>query len=184
VRLFAKAVAMECAAAGDNIRINTVHPGVIDTPIWAKIPGSAGAQYAARSARNIKGRCTARPGWRGAGHRQWRALPRLRCVELYDRSGTRDRRRHDGGHKTALELTVYCNKAINPAIRLCAALRAYERGLPGGARGLGDEHRNQTKQVLSRRPLPAPPSLRQSGRAGRARLQASDRPADDRDMNE
>jgi NAD(P)-dependent dehydrogenase (short-subunit alcohol dehydrogenase family) len=30
VRLFAKAVATECAAAGDGIRINTVHPGVID----------------------------------------------------------------------------------------------------------------------------------------------------------
>src|ERR1700756_4732185 len=42
VRLFAKAVAMECAAVDDRIRINTVHPGVIDTPIWTKIPGVTG----------------------------------------------------------------------------------------------------------------------------------------------
>jgi len=35
VRLFAKAVAMECAAERDGIRVNTVHPGVIDTPIAA-----------------------------------------------------------------------------------------------------------------------------------------------------
>src|SRR5713101_4631259 len=42
VRLFAKAVAMECGAAGDNIRLNTVHPGVIDTPIWTKLSGSGG----------------------------------------------------------------------------------------------------------------------------------------------
>ena len=36
VRLFAKAVAMECTAEGDGIRVNTVHPGVI-APIWTKI---------------------------------------------------------------------------------------------------------------------------------------------------
>ena len=40
VRLYAKAVAMECARAGFNIRVNTVHPGIIETPIWTKIPGS------------------------------------------------------------------------------------------------------------------------------------------------
>jgi len=33
---------MECAAEGDGIRVNTVHPGVIDTPIWTKISGSGG----------------------------------------------------------------------------------------------------------------------------------------------
>ena len=44
VRLFAKAVAMECASRGDGIRVNTVHPGIIDTPIWEKIrPGRAAA---------------------------------------------------------------------------------------------------------------------------------------------
>src|SRR6202035_1828603 len=37
-----KAVTMECAAAGDGILVNTVHPGVIDTPIWTKIASSAG----------------------------------------------------------------------------------------------------------------------------------------------
>ena len=37
VRLFAKAIAMECATFGDGIRVNSVHPGIIDTPIWGKI---------------------------------------------------------------------------------------------------------------------------------------------------
>ena len=44
VRLFAKSVALECAVAKDGIRVNSVHPGVIDTPIWGKIPtGATGA---------------------------------------------------------------------------------------------------------------------------------------------
>jgi NAD(P)-dependent dehydrogenase (short-subunit alcohol dehydrogenase family) len=48
VRLFAKSVAMECASARDRIRVNSVHPGIIDTPIWGKIPagGAAGGQNA------------------------------------------------------------------------------------------------------------------------------------------
>jgi NAD(P)-dependent dehydrogenase (short-subunit alcohol dehydrogenase family) len=41
VRLFAKAIAMECAMANDGIRVNSVHPGIIDTPIWGKIPTEA-----------------------------------------------------------------------------------------------------------------------------------------------
>lgn len=38
VRLFAKSVALECAQAGYRIRVNSVHPGIIDTPIWGKLP--------------------------------------------------------------------------------------------------------------------------------------------------
>ncbi len=41
MRLFAKAIAMECASFGDGIRVNSVHPGIIDTPIWGKIPTEA-----------------------------------------------------------------------------------------------------------------------------------------------
>jgi NAD(P)-dependent dehydrogenase (short-subunit alcohol dehydrogenase family) len=42
VRLLAKAVALETAA--DNIRVNSVHPGIIDTPIWGKIAPAAGPE--------------------------------------------------------------------------------------------------------------------------------------------
>ncbi len=49
VRLFAKAVAVECARLGDPIRVNSVHPGVIDTPIWTKID-PAGGEFLAGNA--------------------------------------------------------------------------------------------------------------------------------------
>lgn len=37
VRLFTKAVALECAAARNGIRVNSIHPGSIETPIWVKM---------------------------------------------------------------------------------------------------------------------------------------------------
>jgi NAD(P)-dependent dehydrogenase (short-subunit alcohol dehydrogenase family) len=43
VRLFAKSMALECAQARDNIRVNSVHPGVIDTPSWNRLAPDATA---------------------------------------------------------------------------------------------------------------------------------------------
>ena len=43
VRLFAKSMALECAQASDGIRVNSVHPGIIATPIWTKLPAGANA---------------------------------------------------------------------------------------------------------------------------------------------
>ena len=34
LRLFAKTVALECVENGDTIRVNTVHPGGVKTPLW------------------------------------------------------------------------------------------------------------------------------------------------------
>jgi NAD(P)-dependent dehydrogenase (short-subunit alcohol dehydrogenase family) len=77
VRLFAKAVAMECAADADGIRVNTVHPGIIDTPIWNEAIRVRRAQRADRPARGRQSRAAARQGWTGSVHREWCAVPRL-----------------------------------------------------------------------------------------------------------
>lgn len=48
VRLFAKAAAMECMRDHANVRVNSIHPGIIDTAIWGKIdPGSRAYQWGA-----------------------------------------------------------------------------------------------------------------------------------------
>lgn len=36
IRMMTKAVALECAGLGHNIRVNSVHPGVVDTPAWQR----------------------------------------------------------------------------------------------------------------------------------------------------
>jgi NAD(P)-dependent dehydrogenase (short-subunit alcohol dehydrogenase family) len=52
VRLFTKSVAMECANAKDGIRCNSVHPGIIETPIWDSIIGTGEIGDNARAPRS------------------------------------------------------------------------------------------------------------------------------------
>jgi NAD(P)-dependent dehydrogenase (short-subunit alcohol dehydrogenase family) len=55
VRLMTKAAALECAQAGMKIRINSVHPGIIDTPMMVEaaqtISASSGEDVASARAR-------------------------------------------------------------------------------------------------------------------------------------
>jgi NAD(P)-dependent dehydrogenase (short-subunit alcohol dehydrogenase family) len=53
VRLFAKSVAMECADARDGIRVNSVHPGIIETPIWEKLPAGLAGRNAPIDPRKV-----------------------------------------------------------------------------------------------------------------------------------
>ena len=50
VRLFAKAAAAECLRDRTGVRVNSVHPGIIDTAIWAKMDTDTNA-YAWSAAR-------------------------------------------------------------------------------------------------------------------------------------
>jgi NAD(P)-dependent dehydrogenase (short-subunit alcohol dehydrogenase family) len=49
IRMMTKAVALECAGLRNKVRVNSVHPGVVDTPAWRKslaeasLPGQAGS---------------------------------------------------------------------------------------------------------------------------------------------
>lgn len=41
VHMFTKAVALECAGLGDGIRVNSVHPGIVETAIWDTMIGTS-----------------------------------------------------------------------------------------------------------------------------------------------
>lgn len=41
VRLFTKSVALECAAAKDGVRVNSLHPGIVVTAIWDTMLGTS-----------------------------------------------------------------------------------------------------------------------------------------------
>ena len=50
MRILTKSAALHCAKAGYNIRVNTVHPGFIDTPMVAGFVKAQGDPAAARKA--------------------------------------------------------------------------------------------------------------------------------------
>lgn len=62
VRLFAKCAALECARDGDGIRVNSVHPGIIETPIWDKMAESGGTGIVPPSVRAAAAAPIGRPG--------------------------------------------------------------------------------------------------------------------------
>jgi NAD(P)-dependent dehydrogenase (short-subunit alcohol dehydrogenase family) len=52
VRSFTKSVALECAQMKDGVRVNSIHPGIIDTDIWDTLIGTTedGSNNAPRAA--------------------------------------------------------------------------------------------------------------------------------------
>ena len=82
--------------------VNTVHPGVIDTPIWTKLPVSAGRNVPIDP--NEVAKAGVPLGRAGQAQDIANGLPRLCRIQLYDRRGARDRQWHDGRRATSVDL--------------------------------------------------------------------------------
>lgn len=67
------------SAAGDGIRVNTAHPGVIDAPIWTKIAGSAGRNVPLDPKEIAKPGCrSGKPRRRKTSRTEYSSSPRTR----------------------------------------------------------------------------------------------------------
>src|SRR5439155_8662759 len=130
---------------GDNIRINTVHPGVIDTPIWAKIPGSTrrntplDPHEIAKAGVPLGRAGDAQDIANGVLFLPSDASSYMTGAELVIDGGM------TGGTRPRCSRLDYRKSAINPAIRPCVGLRGYEHDLPGDAKARGDGHGSQMK---------------------------------------
>jgi NAD(P)-dependent dehydrogenase (short-subunit alcohol dehydrogenase family) len=60
VRLFTQSVALECAALNDGVRVNSIHPGIVETPIWDTLLGTSGDGSNSRPRGPIVAELTAR----------------------------------------------------------------------------------------------------------------------------
>ena len=116
VRIFSKAAAIQYAP--DKIRVNSVHPGFVDTPMTK--PGHSNPEVA----RTAPGGDPARPLRNAGRYRRRLPLPCLGRGIVGHRQRARDRRRHDRELKTLqsrfIDVTAPGVAVRPPSITKCA----------------------------------------------------------------
>ena len=112
VTLFTKSAALEFARKGYRIRVNSIHPGVIQTDMGEQTfvarARRSGSNDTAPVRQAVIGHRALGPAGRAAGYRQGHRLPRLRRRRLHERRGPGRRWRHDGhlepGHSAFVDV--------------------------------------------------------------------------------
>ena len=99
VTLFTKSTALEFGRKGYGIRVNSIHPGLIETDMGQQtfvMRRQAGRHQRHRAgAQEHAGAASDRPAGRRRGHRQGHRVPGVGRCELHDRRGPGGRRRLD-----------------------------------------------------------------------------------------